>query len=464
MTAADTEDPRWICDLPRDLNYGGETVTLIYVDLSGKSDEFFSEELEGTLVSSAVHERNSLVENQLNISFAYVPDSSDEVANKVYLDISGGLGSYDIVTNGAYKAITPAITGQYLNLTAMEHVDTSKLYWTQGFNDLVTFTGDHKQYLASGSVALSMFRYVFLTLYNQTELEARHVPSMYETIMNGDWTLDYQLSLVDGLYLDENGNNRRDEGDFFGFVTGNASSVDPYTVASNVHLITKDPDTAELTFNEEGRKKVLDVVDKVQLLYNNQSTYVYQGAAEDWAGKTKNIIRAFTEGNTLMVTCLFLDMETEIADLAGMSYGIAPMPKYDAVQSRYYSYVQDQVTTLGVSSVVRDADRQAMLGAVLESLAYHSNHLIPDAYYNSTLSLRFMQNHESGEILDLIFDTIEFDFSSTCSNIFSSVVIRDSLRPLYSGKSNTASGVTSRWKSRIDKELKEYNDKIALLP
>ena len=461
--AEETEDPSYRCDLPDDLNYGDATVHILYADCPGRNDEFVSDGLEAGQVSAAVYERNIAVESQLHVKLDMIPAGDEEVAEKMKRDISGGLQAYDIVANGTFRAVTPAMSGQYLNLSRVENLNTSKSYWTQGFNDLITFTDQDKQFLASGPVAISMFRFVFLTLYNETIMNDRHIPDMYETVMNGDWTLDYQLSIIQDLYLDKNANNKADTGDFFGFVTGNASSVDPYTVAANIHMIVKDPDTKELSYNADAIPAVSDLCDKVQLLYNNAATYVYQGGAEDWAGKTKNIIQAFTAGNAMMCTCLFLDMETEIADLAGMSYGIAPIPKYDKSQSRYYSYVQDQVTSLGISAGIGDADRQAMLGAVMESLAYHSNRLIPPAYYGSTLSLRFMQNPQSKEILDLIFDTIQFDFSSTCSNIFTGCVIRDNLRPLYSGKKNNVSSATRGWESRITKLLEGYNQTISKL-
>lgn len=459
----ETEDPRYRCDLPDSLDYGGETVHLIYADCPGRNDEFVSEGLSGNLVSTAVYERNLTVENQLHISFDMIGDNTNSVADKVNRDIAGGLRAYDIVVNGTFMAVTPAMNGQYLNLSSLEHIDTSKSYWTQGYNDIVTFTDQNKQFLASGPVAISMFRFVFLTLYNEAEMESRHIPSMYETVMNGDWTLDYQLEIIQNLYQDKNADNKPNTGDFFGFVTGNASSVDPYTVASNISLVVKDPETKALSYNSDAIPAISDLCDKVQLLYNNASTYVYQGAAEDWAGNTKFIIQAFTAGNAMMCTCLFLDMETEISDLATMSYGIAPFPKYDKGQSRYYSYVQDQVTSLGISAGISAPSRQSMLGAVLESLAYHSNRLIPPAYYGSTLSLRFMQNPLSQEILDLIFDTIQFDFSSTCSNIFTGCVLRDNLRPLYSGRRNTVASTTKSWAGRINKLLETYNNQIAQL-
>ena len=58
-----------------------------------------------------------------------------------------------------------------------------------------------------------MFRYVFLTLDNRTEMESRKLPDMYETVKNGDWTLDTQLSMIKDLYQDKNSDSKANTGD-----------------------------------------------------------------------------------------------------------------------------------------------------------------------------------------------------------------------------------------------------------
>lgn len=453
------------CDLPEDLFFDNAEISFLYADTQGKNDELISDGNSG-LISEAVFERNELVRNQLRVKLSFLPSEEDSVATKLENDVASGLGSYDIVVNGTYRAVSPALSGHYQNLSAVDYIDTSKSYWTQGFNDLVTFTPQRKQYLASGAAAISMFRYVFLTLYNRTEMESRKLPDMYETVKNGDWTLDTQLSMIKDLYQDKNSDSKANTGDFFGFVTGSGSSIDPYMVAANIHLVVKDADTQALKFDTDSLKRVSDLQAKVSLLYNDASTYFYRNSTsiEDWAGRTKNIINAFTAKNAMMVTCLFLDMETEIESLTPMSYGIAPLPKFDKAQTRYYSYVQDQVSCFGISAGVKSAERVSMLGAVLESMAWNSGKIIPNAYYNTNLSLKFMQDPQSVEMLDLIFETVQFDFSSTCSNMFSGLVLRDELRPLLCSTTAKVASASRRWDEKMKKILADANEKIAKLP
>ena len=255
--------------------YNEEQIGILYIDFNNKERELISDELGQGVVSDAVFERNTLVQEQLNVVFEYFEKTEvTQVATAQSLDIQSGQGDYDIVVNGTFLAIQPALEGKYVELSELENMNTSKHYWSQGFNDMVTFSGI--QYLASGSMAISMSSFTYVTLYNRN-------------------------------LFDEN-------------------------------------------------------------------------------------------------------------------------------QQKYRSYVQDQVSSFGISAVVGDGDRREMLAAVLEAMAYHSHILVRPAYYEVTLSSRYMQDPQSKEILDLIFDSLYFDFSSTCSNLVPACVIRDHLRPILSGK------------------------------
>lgn len=105
-----------------------------------------------------------------------------------------------------------------------------------------------------------------------------------------------------------------------------------------------------------------------------------------------------------------------------------------------------------------------MLGAVLDCMAWHSSCTIPEAYYQTNLSTKFLQDPRSPEILDLIFDSIQFDFSGTCSNMFGGLVIRDELRPLLSTTTTKIASATKKWEGKMKKILAECNEKIEKLP
>ena len=73
--------------------------------------------------------------------------------------------------------------------------------------------------------------------------------------------------------------------------------------------------------------RLSDLCDKVQLLYNDESVYVYKTGTYDNTG-TSYVINHFTDKNALMVTTMFYAMELNYENLGAMSYGIAPLPKF----------------------------------------------------------------------------------------------------------------------------------------
>ena len=95
----ETEDPDYVCDLPSDLDYNGEQIGILYIDFNNKERELISDELGQGVVSDAVFERNTLVQEQLSIVFEYFEKTEvTQVATAQSLDIQSGQGDYDIVS------------------------------------------------------------------------------------------------------------------------------------------------------------------------------------------------------------------------------------------------------------------------------------------------------------------------------------------------------------------------------
>ena len=67
----------------------------------------------------------------------------------------------------------------------------------------------------------------------------------------------------------------------------------------------------------------------------------------------------------MMATLMFWNMEHNIEQLATLTYGIAPIPKFSKTQE-YRSYVQDQVSSFGISAGVGGDDRSEELARAEE--------------------------------------------------------------------------------------------------
>ncbi len=448
----ETLDPNYECDLPDDFDYKSEEVNILYIKAPGRVDELVSEKMGGGTVSDSVFERNSIVETQLGVKLVYIPEDDDVPGqSRVLTTMTSGDDTLDIFTLGTNWSVSCAIQGCYLNLNEVEHIDLDKHYWSQDYNNMMTFTADRKQFLATSPAAISLFRLTYLTIYNRDYFEDRGIPDLYDVVARGEWTLDYQKNILSGIWEDKDGNNTPSEDDFYGFVTGTCISIDAYPVTSDITLIATDED-GTLYYDESQLEKMIEMSEKVSAIYTDKGTYCFPKSEQDRIG-LNNIMGKFAAGDALMVTTQFLSMETNIDALAAMNYGIVPMPKLSVEQEDYKTYVQDQVTSFGISATVTDLERVSMLGAVMEAIAYHSNVKVRPAYYDSTLSLRFMQDPDSRAILDTMFETIAFDY---CFAIGVGG-IRDDLRTRLS---TAAPGIASRgaaWKRSVNRQLEKDN-------
>ena len=449
-TAPPTEsvDPNYVHELPSNLNFNNTEVNLFYVNTQDRADELVSESIGGGVVSDAVYERNLAVEEQLGVKFLFESEDTDTKAIETFANRAyAGDTSIDIVSVGTYVCMTPALAGHYLNLNDIDHINLEKHYWNQDYNEMMTFTENDLQFVATCPAAISMFRRGYLTIFNRDLFEDHHLPNLYEVVKKGDWTLEYQYNLIKDIYVDKNGNSQRDLGDTYGMMLTSLIDVDCYPVASDIHLVTTNVD-GDLVYNADAYNRLVEMSEQVSQLCNANGTHLINVNVN---GTSMTPHEQFCEQNVLMVTTMFGNMETSLESLAAINYGIAPMPKLTKNQTKYGTYIQDQVSCFGISSAIVDEDRQAVLGAVLESLAYHSYNIIRPAYYNSTLSLRFMKDPESAAILDTMFESISFDF------VYATGLadVRDSMRSVISSARPNVASQASAWKRKIEFALRQ---------
>ncbi len=451
VAEGETADPNYVCDIPEDLNYGNAEVNIMYGTSPGQEDELYSEKLGLGTVSDAVYERNLAVETRLGVKLEMI--EGDNIVSTIQTVVRAGDESLDIFDMVSYEAIPLAITGHYLDLNRLNYVDTSKHYWVQDYNDIATFTDENMQFLATSPAALTMLRLTYFTIFNGEMMSERKMPSLYDAVENGEWTLDYQYSLIADEYVDQDGDGRRSDGDYYGYVTGGYETLDGHLTASGIRLAIRD-EYGEWIFNSEKLEAIADMVEKVCGLNNAPGSFI----APDGIG-AYNIIDKFAREECLMATTMFLAVEDRFSSLADVPYGIVPMPKLNREQASYYSFVQDRVSSFGISSAIGDGQRQDILGAVMEAIAYYSNEIVRPAYYDTTLSLRFMQDPESRNMLDIMFDTLTFDlgYYVGLGNV------REDMRSILDSTNPAVVSKFKAWEKMAANKLKQYSRSLAKL-
>ena len=452
---SETEELTQLDNIPADLKFDGEDVTIISRAFLGWTwDEVAVPELNSEPVNDAIFNRNVTVGERLNINI--VPhaiedaDQSKPVA-EVERAVLAGSDEYDLLAGAAYLVLQSSLEGTYRDMTQMEYLDLSQNYWTQDYNEVISY--NNRQYSATGMIALSTYRFAFVTMFNKNEFDNKQVPYLYDAVNNGEWTLDYQASLVEDFYQDINGNGKKDEGDFFGLITAPYISTDPYWASCDLHLVEKDADGEYAYVLDVGR--LSDVTDKILHLFYESGTMVYPHTGLD--AEQDDIRIAFANGEGAMCTTRLVAAEQ--GDIRNMEdqYGIVPMPKFEAAQPSYGTLQHDQFTVYAVPATVKE-DKYQLLGAVLEVMASESMRTVKPAYYEIALKRKYMSDPTAWEMLDLIFNTVRIDAGIVYTNALGNP--HDQLRQIITSKKNTVASKFKRMDKTVGKNLNKMLKKL----
>lgn len=430
-------------DLPDDLNYGEDEIVIYSRYREGwTSGEIAVEELINEPVNDAVYERNKAVEERLNVRINSIEENNhdgDVLMNKVITAVKSGLDEYDIVAAPCYIAIDQSLSGTFADLRSTDYLDFDKPWWTQGFNEVAEYRGS--QYVITGAMLLSIYRFAFVTVFNQSLFTDANQPFLYQHVEDGSWTLDKQYSLVP-IFHKDNGNGKKDEeGDIYGLISNDLISVDPYWSSCEVDILKKNADGEfEFVFSSD---KLHSVAEKTIRLYYESGNAMYNIKQKAYDAEQDDIRQMFADGLGAMATLRILELEN--GAIRGMEdkFGVVPMPKFDDNQKEYHTLLHDQFTVVSIPTTVK-GDKLNELSAVLEAMCSFSYKSLRPAYYETTLRTKIAQDPQSAAMMDTIIDNIYIDAGIVYTRAISS--FHDSFRKVMQSGKNT---VTSTYKRTL---------------
>lgn len=451
----ETGEPEQLDSIPADLKFNGEDVTIISRAYIGWTwDEVAVPELNSEPVNDAIFNRNVKVGDRLNVNIvSHAIDDVDQAKPiaEVQRAVLAGSDEYDLLAGAAYLVLQYTLEGLFCDMTQLEYLDLSQSYWMQDYNEVISY--NDKQYSATGMIALSTYRFAFVTMFNKNQFDDKNVPYLYDAVNNNEWTLDYQSALADDFYQDLNGDGKKDEDDFYGLITSPYISTDPYWASCDLTIVEKNADGEYEYVLDTAR--LSNATDKILQLFYESGTYVYPHTGYD--AEQDDIRIAFADNMGAMCTTRLVAAEQP--DIRNMEelYGIVPMPKYDSAQSGYGTLMHDQFTVFALPATVK-ADRFDMLGAVLEVMASESMRTVKPAYYEIALKRKYMSDPVAWEMLDLIFDTVKIDAGIVYTNALGNP--HDQLRQIITSKKNTVSSKYKRMNTTVGKYLSKMEKKF----
>ena len=232
----------------------------------------------------------------------------------------------------------------FYNLYDCEYLDLGQGYWSQGFNDAASI--GNAQYMCTGSVALTLYRYMFVTFFNKNLFESNNMDNMYDIVDSGRWTIDRQYEIASGFYRDLNGNSEADIRDRYGFLTTNRAYIDAYWSSCQLRFSRKRRQLLCLQPRQTGWSWR-----STKFSTSGTTARVHISWKVSRCGRPDSRGRGAGRGRAAMATlgaCLV--ESSELKNMAD-SYGIIPIPKLDELQERYYTFLHDQFTAFAISTV-----------------------------------------------------------------------------------------------------------------
>ena len=392
--------------LPEDLNFKGAEIHFLSRGRAWCKDVIDVDDMNGEVINDAVYNRNAVVEDRLNVKIVDHKDTGDDysIVNLMKVQVPAGASDYDVVCTATYTLLKGAAEGHFQNFLDMDYIDLSRPYWSQGINQAVTI--GEGQYLATGAICLSYYRFIFATFFNKNLFDDHNVPYLYDAVEQGKWTLDYQNEITSDFYADLNGNNTPDENDRFGFVINHDRiGVDTYWSSLELPILSKDED-GFFVFTPNKERMATAVERLNNLVWNNESTWRVTNHGSD--EEQYDLIKFFAEDRAATVTLRLIEVENESLRNMESKYGIVPVPKLDEAQTGYHSHIHDNVDGFCVP-LTTTGDELSMVGAVMEAMASEGYRTLMPAYYETALKTKYVSDESSVKMLDMVIENLHVD-------------------------------------------------------
>ena len=401
-----------------DLDFKGETFTIqSSANLNPWDENGFrssnyliqgAEEIVGDKASDAALQRNSKVENDLNIRLNYMESDysyltvSSDIRNLI---LDGGADDIQLIINDI-RIIGLCAEGLFHDASLGAYFDFEQNYWYDDLTESVALKSGTRHVLM-GDFFIDIIRYSNSILFNKDlyEIFGGDSEGIYDVVHSGDWTLDKLMSILQGgegysynsTYIDFTGNRKRDTRDTYGIAfTDYWGSSIPFMVSTDPGYITRDEEGFPQLANYNNN--TVSLCEKLDKLYHMPET-AFMIHKDDAAAR-----KAFLENRVLFLGGQMLG-HLESSDYANseMNFAILPYPKLNEYQQDYVSPIHD-ITEVGFIPATVSFAEFDLVSAVIEALTKESANTVIPKYYESTLKIRYARESANADMIQLIHD------------------------------------------------------------
>ncbi len=363
-------------------------------------NDFLYDEVNPSVLDSAIERRNKAVESLYNIKIVTrqqnttANQQSPEAYRVLVREATAGDYNYDMCVIPGYDVSQLAYEGYLTDLNILPYFDAENEWYDEKANE--TFTFGKTLFFTTGDYGVDMMDQTCCIAFNKDLAAQYGVEDLYGLVNDYKWTIDKMATIAKEVTTDSNGDGVTD-------VYGNLYWVDSIYCALNAagdRLVTLNRDTwrYEITCDNE---RVYNMLERFYNLVQDPKTsvkYLHVSAQKEYIPIFSGNKALFFQ-TTIGKLGEFRDMETD--------YGILPYFLFDEQQTEYHNTVAPfYMNYMCVPLMVED---DARTSAIIEAIGYYSNQIVVPAYYDKTLTGQYTRDEDSAEMLDIIFDTRAYD-------------------------------------------------------
>ena len=368
---------------------------------------FDAAEESGDTINDAVYKRNTKVQELFGVTFTY--DSRNGAGgnysswlNTLNSSILAGDNTYQIAGGYGYNLTNDALNDSFQNLQTNPYIDFSKPWWPSNIIDAASIGG--RTNVCFGNIDPSYYDTTYAMFFNKRIAEDIGAGDLYGMVDDGTWTIDKMFSLAITGSRDIDGDTKIKDGDIYGYITDKWMCYDAFVHACDIKISERDSSGTPVLLGLTER--YIDAEKKISEFMNGSGIVRTKG---DLNGD----ILTFGNGEAFFYPSS-LGSAQSLRDMSD-DFGILPYPKYNEAQERYITYNAIGNSTAFVAPITSD---EALVGCVIEALAYYGWKDILPEYYERALKGKATRDSDSEAMLDIIFNNIEYEFTEIYSRNF----------------------------------------------
>ena len=400
----------------------------------------------GDRLNDAIYKRNRNMEERFNCEIN-VTGKETITASDIQSEIMAGDSNYDVWfmydnwTLGAVEYLLPWEELPYINL--------DREWWNPSATEVFNLEG--KTYAAAGNYSLSVLSRASGFAFNKDIYnKMNRSENIYDLAREGKWTIDVMYDTAKNAYIDLDGDSSMNENDQYGISGSWKETFWRFLSGSDVRFISKDSNSDpvfDLQKNEAAINKMLKIFD----LFTEKGIY-YNPQTKD-VHSVQDSEEIFADGRLLFKTVNLFDLES--LRTCDIDIGILPCPKYDENQENYYAPSFGAEISVLLKTLPKE--RKENVGILLEALAYDTNANILPEYKEVLLKTKLARDNESEEMIDIIINSISFDFGI---NAWQNEVGVPIVQRIYVKNDPNVASTLAKMQKSVDAQINKLVEKL----